>query len=80
MSASKSAAQPHHDALSERMNFELDEGTTDMVRRLADILGIRAIDVIAKAIANEAFIVSETRNGRHFQLRDNNKVAPVKFV
>jgi hypothetical protein len=80
MSASKSAIQPHHDAPTERLNFELDEGTTDMVRRLAEILGIRAIDVIAKAIANEAFIVSEIRSGRQFQLRDNNKVAPVKFV
>ena len=80
MSASKSAVQPHHDAPPDRMNFELDEGTTDMVRRLAEILGIRDIDVIAKAIANEAFIVSETRNGRRFQLRDHNKVAPVNFV
>ncbi len=80
MSASKSAVQPHHDNSAGRMNFELDEGTTDMVRRLAEILGVRASDVIAKAIANEAFIVSETRNGRRFQLRDDNKVAPVNFV
>ena len=80
MSATKSAVQSHHEATPERMNFELDEGTSDMVRKLAAILGIRAGDVIAKAIANEAFIVSETRNGRRFQLRDDNKVAPVNFV
>lgn len=72
--------QPRHEGQPDRMKFELDEGTTEMVRQLAQVLGIRAMDVIAKAIANEAFIVSELRNGRRFELRDDNKVGPVSFV
>ena len=51
-----------------------------MVRSLARLLGVPETDVIAKAIANEAFIVSEIRNGRRFELREHNKVAPVNFV
>ncbi len=80
MSATYSAPPPRHDVLPDRLNFELDEGTTEMVRSLAKLLGVPETDVIAKAIANEAFIVSEIRNGRRFELREHNKVAPVNFV
>jgi hypothetical protein len=80
MSATQSAGPPRHEASPERMKFELDEATTEMVRKLAQLLGVRAMDVIAKAIANEAFIVGETRNGRRFQLCDDDKVGPVNFV
>ncbi len=80
MSEPQSAATPGQDAAPERMHFELDEGTTDMVSRLARMMGVAAEDVIAKAIANEAFIVTELRHGRRFELRDRDRVAPVRFA
>ena len=64
----------------ERLTFELDESTADMVSKVARLGGVSIEDFIARAIANEAFIMTELSHGRRFQLLDRGKVAPVNFA
>ena len=72
------AAKPH--AGKDRLTFELDEATADMVSKVAQLGGVSIEDFIARAIANEAFIMTELSHGRRFQLLDRGKVAPVNFA
>lgn len=68
------------DIARDRLTFELDEATADMVSKVARLGGVTMEDFVARAIANEAFIMTELANGRRFQLLDRGKVAPVNFA
>ncbi len=64
----------------ERLTFELDEATAEMVSKVARLGGVSIEDFVARAIANEAFIMTELSHGRRFQLLDRGKIAPVDFA
>lgn len=74
------AAHAAGQEVADRLTFELDEATAAMVSKVARLGGVSIEDFVAKAIANEAFIMTELMNGRRFQLLDRGKVAPVNFA
>ncbi len=78
--ARQGAAHAAGPEAGDRLTFELDETTAAMVSKVARLGGVSIEDFVAKAIANEAFIMTELTNGRRFQLLDRGKVAPVNFA
>ena len=78
--ARQQAAHAAGPGTADRLTFELDEATAAMVSRVARLGGVSIEDFVARAIANEAFIMTEIANGRRFQLLDRGRVAPVNFA